>query len=106
MPYTIVHPMHPGLGFIGILVLWLVQLVIAYVIYRDAKEQNMSALLWGILAIIPLFGYLPAVLYAIIRDVRSSRGKEKTPMDILRERFAEGQLSEEEFENKKKILLN
>jgi len=105
MPYTYIHPMHPGFGFIGILIAWLVQLVIGWFVYRDAKEQKMSAPLWFILVIIPFFGYLLAVLYLIIREVRKPLEAEKSPVDILKERFAEGQISAEEYEKGKEILL-
>jgi hypothetical protein len=59
--------------------IWLVQLLIAYFIYRDAKEQKMLATVWAILAILPLFGYLADALYLIIREVRSFRMSEKPP---------------------------
>ena len=52
------YPMHPvfGLGFM--MFTWFVQLVIAYFVYKDAKEQNMSAPLWFILVILPMVGFL------------------------------------------------
>ena len=52
-------------------------LVIAYFVYKDAKEQNMSAPLWFILVILPMVGFLLAVLYVIIREVRC-RLKQRT----------------------------
>jgi putative membrane protein len=105
MPYTYIHPMHPGFGLIGILIAWLVQLVIGWFVYRDAKQQKMNAPLWFILVIIPFFGYLIAVLYLIIREVRTPLEAGKTPIDILKERFAEGRISAEEYEQGKEILL-
>ena len=59
------------------LAVWIVQLLIAFLIYRDAKEQKMLAPVWTILAILPMFGYLVDVLYLIIREVRSSRSTDK-----------------------------
>ena len=61
------YPMHPFFGFGFMMLVWLVQLVIAYFVYKDAKEQNMSAPLWFILVILPMVGFLLAVLYVIIR---------------------------------------
>jgi len=64
------------------IVIWLVQLLIAYLIYRDAKEQKMLAPVWTILAILPMFGYLVDMLYLIIREVRPSRMTEKPPASL------------------------
>jgi hypothetical protein len=49
---------------------WQNQLVIACFVHKDAKEQNMSAPLWFILVILLMVGFLPAVLYGIIWEVR------------------------------------
>jgi hypothetical protein len=58
--------------------IWFVQLLIAYLIYRDAKEQKMLSPVWAILAILPMFGFLVDVIYLVIREVRSPCMKEKT----------------------------
>jgi len=57
---------------------WIVQLPLAFLIYRDAKERRMLAPVWVILAILPMFGYLVDVLYLIIREIRPSQKTEPT----------------------------
>ncbi|MFA4876855.1 MAG: hypothetical protein WC586_05540 [Methanoregula sp.] len=48
---------------------WIIQLLIAWLIWRDAPQQKMLAPVWVILAIIPMFGFLTDVLYLIIREI-------------------------------------
>jgi hypothetical protein len=67
-------------GPILMIVIWLVQLIVAYFIYRDAKEQKMLAPVWAILALLPMFGYCADLVYLIIREFRSFRVTEKPPV--------------------------
>ena len=99
------YPMHPFFGLMFMSVTWLVQLVIAYFVYKDAKEQKMSAPLWFILVILPMFGFLIAILYAIIREVRMPVETKNTPLDILKARFAHGEITPEEYEKGKEVLM-
>jgi hypothetical protein len=73
---------HSFAGLALMIVLWAVQLLIAYLIYRDAKEQKMLTSVWVILAILPVFGYLVDVLYLIIRELRPSRKTENPPVTL------------------------
>lgn len=79
MPPFMMYP-HTIAGPIVMIIIWLVQLLVAFLIYRDAKEQKMLAPVWAILAILPMFGYLADLLYLIIREFRLFRVTEKPPV--------------------------
>jgi hypothetical protein len=76
MPPFMYHA-HPFAGLGLMIAVWIVQLLIAFLIYRDAKEQKMLAPVWVILAILPMFGYLVDVIYLIIREIRPSQRTDK-----------------------------
>jgi len=95
---------HPVFGLLLMIVLWLIQLVIAYLVYRDAKNMKMNAPIWFLLIIIPFFGYLAALIYLIIQEIRKPVEPEKNPLDTLKERYAKGEITEEEFEKGKEVL--
>jgi len=73
---------HSIAGPILMIVIWLVQLLVAFLIYRDAKEQKMLAPVWAVLGILPMFGYLADLLYLVIREVRPSRMTEQPPASL------------------------
>lgn len=56
----------------------------------------------GSMIIIPIVIIIFAII-AILRFI-AKRTKSKTPMDILKERYAKGEIGKEEFEAKKKDL--
>jgi hypothetical protein len=66
------HSAHPLGGILMMALIWIVQLIVAYLIMRDAKEQKMLATVWVILAIIPMFGFLVDLVYLIVRELRAS----------------------------------
>ncbi len=78
------YPMHahPFVGAFLMIGIWVVQLLIAFLIYRDAKEQKMLGPVWTILAIIPFFGFLVDLLYLIIREARMPRKMENSPASL------------------------
>lgn len=94
-----------GYGFpllrLGMMLFWLVIfLIIAYLVYKDANTRGMNGLLWGILVLIPLVGILFLVIYVIIRETGGQKVVygEKSAMDILKERYAKGEISSEQFQ--------
>jgi putative membrane protein len=103
--YYSMNPMRPFFGLPFLIIAWLVQVVIAYFIYKDAKNQKMSAPLWFILVILPIVGYPIAILYVIIREVRMPVDTEKNPVDILKARLAKGEITIEEYESGKDALM-
>ncbi len=80
-PYMMSHA-HSFAGPVMMIGLWVIQLLIAFLIYRDAKEQKMLAPVWTIMAIVPVLGYFTDVLYLIIREVRPSRMIENPPATL------------------------
>ena len=89
----------PFIGW-GMFLIWLVLfLVIAYLVYQDANKRGMNGLLWGILVIIPMVGILFLILYVIVRETGAQKmvPGEKTSMDILKERYAKGEITSEQF---------
>ena len=81
MPPYLYHT-HSLVGPVLMIAVWIVQLLIAYLIYKDAKEQKMLAPVWTIMAILPVLGYVTDVLYLIIREVRPSRKTENPPASL------------------------
>lgn len=97
---------HPSHGGIWVLVLWIFQLIIAYFVYRDAKERKMNAVLWTILVILPLVGYLFMVIYMIIRETEHPLPVKEggDARKILDERYAKGEITTDEYRKMKEEL--
>jgi hypothetical protein len=70
-PYM--YQAHPTAGPVIMIAIWFIQVLIAILIWRDAKEQKMLAPAWVILAILPMFGYFADLVYLVIREVRAPR---------------------------------
>jgi len=81
-PYMYMHSAHPLGGILMMAFIWIVQLIIAYLIWRDAKEQKMLAPVWVILSILPMFGFLVDLVYLIIRELRAFHTAEKTTASL------------------------
>jgi len=95
--------MHPyAFPFFGMLIWWIPWLILAYLVYQDAEKRGMNGLLWFILVIIPMLGILFLIIYIVLRESKPAR--EKTPLEILKERYARGEISEEEYRRMKEEL--
>lgn len=93
-------------GWIWMGILWIIQLVIAYFVYLDAKQRDKNPVLWAILVIIPMLGWLFLVIYIIIRETGRPglEGERRSARAILDERFARGEITAEEYRKMKEEL--
>jgi putative membrane protein len=91
---------YPFFGW-GMWLLWFIVFgIIGYFVYLDANKRGMNGALWWILVIIPMLGILFLIIYLIIRETsgKSALSVEKSAMDIVRERYAKGEISSEQFQ--------
>lgn len=87
----------PFMGF-WTTVLWLVSIVMAYLVYRDAERRGLNGLLWGLPILIPWAGLIFLVVYLVMRDHTAAHPREGTsPEGILDERYARGELTREQY---------
>ena len=96
-----------GLPFMGfwMIGLGLVFIVIAFFVYKDAEKRGMNGLLWLILVILPWVGIIFLILYLILRNEKSPQiSASKNALQILDERYVKGEITKEEYEQKKKDL--
>lgn len=68
--------------------------------YYEGSFWGMH-LIWWIIWII-----LIAWIFFIPANIPYQKSKKENPLDILKTRFAKGELSKEEFEESKKILIS
>ncbi|MDD1676054.1 MAG: SHOCT domain-containing protein [Methanomicrobiales archaeon] len=91
---------------IWMFVVWIVQLIVGYLVYQDARGRRMNAGLWFVLVILPMIGWLFLVIYVIIRETRGPEVPPtvKSALQILDERYAKGEISAEEYQRMKEDL--
>lgn len=97
----------PFMG-IGMILIWLVSVAIAYLVYKDAEKRGMNGLLWGLPIVIPWIGVLFLILYLILRDsghhVAGGLNAKTSPEEILDERYAKGEITRELYIQMKEDL--
>ena len=96
-----------GIPFMGfwMIGLWLIFIIIAFLVYKDAEKRGMNGLLWFILVILPLVGIIFIIIYLILRNEKSPQiSAPKNALQILDERYVKGEITKEEYEQKKKDL--
>lgn len=99
-----------GISNVGywMLGLWLVFVVIAFLVYRDAENKGMNGLLWFILVALPWIGILFLVIYVVIREEEVPQEYpdviKKSAEAILDERYAKGEITREEYHRMKQDI--
>ncbi len=96
----------PYMGFM-MLGLWLIFIVIAVMVYRDAEKRGMNGLLWFILVAIPWIGIISLVAYLVVREDAArhvAREPGKSALVLLDERYARGELGRDEYLQRKKDI--
>ncbi len=91
----------PFMGFwwIGV---WIVQLIIAFLVLRDAEKRKMNSLLWFILIILPWVGILFIIGYLVVRgEEDETKESLDDALKILDERYAKGEITRKEYLEKK-----
>lgn len=84
---------------------WLVFVVIAFLVYKDAEKRRMDGTLWFVLVILPMVGILFLIIYLIIREEKTLRDtSQKSANAILDERYARGEITKGEYQRMKKDI--
>lgn len=84
---------------------WLLLVVMAFLVYRDAESRGMNGLLWFVLVILPWVGFVFLVIYLIAREDRYEHEmSQKSAGAILDERYARGEITREEYRQMKDCL--
>ncbi len=94
----------PYMGFWWIAV-WVVQFILAFLVYKDDEKQGKNSLLWFLLIILPWFGILFLIGYLIIRGEETNI-EESTEYahSVLDERYAKGEITRAEYLQMKKDI--
>ena len=66
--------------------------------FHDGSFGGMHLIWWFIWLVLIIW------IFFIPRDIPYQKTKEDKPLEILKERFAKGEISKEEFEESKKLL--
>ena len=60
----------------------------------------LMVLFWGLI----VFGIVAVVKWFLVNPSGAGPSRDKTPMEILKERYARGEIDKDEFEQKKRDL--
>lgn len=97
-----------GFGFFGfgMIFWWVLWIIVAYLVYQDAEKRGMNGLLWFILVLIPMAGIIFLLVYLAVREQQKSESTEEKSraLEILKERYARGEITKEEYDRMRKEL--
>jgi len=79
--------------------------VSGYHMMFDYGFLGMSGGFVGVIFMILLWILIMAGSIYLVKYLSQSRQQDKTPLDILKERYAKGEINKEEFEKRKKDLV-
>ena len=85
--------------------LWILLVIIAIAVYFDAEKRGMNGVLWLVLILIPMMGFLALIIYLVVRETgqRAAPGG-KSAGALLDERYARGEISRDEYLTMKQDL--
>jgi putative membrane protein len=87
--------------------LWLIFVVIAILVYRDAEKHGQNGLLWFVLIIIPFLGFLFLIMYLVVREANPAQPmSESSAMAIIEMRYARGEITRDEYHQMKTDVIN
>ncbi len=95
---------NPVFGFWWVAV-WVVQLMLAFLVYKDAEKRNKNGILWFVLVFLPWAGIIFLIVYLIIREEKDEMiSTLKDVQKILDERYAKGEITREKYLQAKKDI--
>lgn len=87
----------PNMGFWWIAV-WVVQFILAFLVYKDAEKQGKNSLLWFFLIILPWIGILFLIGYLVVRGEEADIEEAiEYAQKVLDERYAKGEITRAEY---------
>jgi putative membrane protein len=98
-----------GIPFLGYwyIVFWVIQFIVAFMVYRDAEKRKMNSLFWFVLIILPWIGIFFIIGYLILRtEEEDSKESMDSAMIILDERYAKGEITRKEYLETRKDIEN
>jgi putative membrane protein len=96
-----------GVPFMGfwMIIIFVVQVVLAVLVYGDAEARRMNGVLWAILVALPWIGLLFLLVYAVVRNEKPQGiAAHNSAVAMLDERYANGEISRDEYLVKRKDI--